>query len=224
MAAISRAGRRVERARAGRPAPDRSREPEPAERPRVAEPDTTRDSRDSRDIRDTSGLLGDGEPPDAAGGDPLTVAWAGGRDFAAEALITDADEDADEDADDADEDDLDSDDEDEDDPDALAWWDEPDPEKAGYINLQDAIEGISAHFHEHHDAIMRWSWKLFCSKWQRMLDYASRREAERIVREAKQRRDRRRMRRDQARDAQWQALRQDAQRQTSRTVGQPYQP
>lgn len=24
-------------------------------------------------------------------------------------------------------------------------------------------------FHEHHDAIMRWSWKLFCAKWVRLI-------------------------------------------------------
>lgn len=96
-------------------------------------------------------------------------------------------------AEDRNSDDEDADDEDPNDDGAL-WWDEPDEERRGYIVLQDAIEGISGHFHEHHDVIMGWSWKLFCSKWARTLEAASRRQAQQTVRDArsaaKRRRDR----------------------------------
>lgn len=35
--------------------------------------------------------------------------------------------------------------------------------------MLDVVEAMSAHFHEHHEAIMRWSWKLFCVKWVRLI-------------------------------------------------------
>lgn len=31
------------------------------------------------------------------------------------------------------------------------------------------IEAMSYQFKEHHEAIMRWSWKLFCAKWVRLI-------------------------------------------------------
>lgn len=34
------------------------------------------------------------------------------------------------------------------------------------------VEAMSAHFREHHEAIMRWSWKLFCAKWIRLIEAA----------------------------------------------------
>lgn len=49
------------------------------------------------------------------------------------------------------------------------------------------MEALSAHLHEHHDAIVKWSWKLFCRKWARLIDWAAdeeeRKENERIERE-----------------------------------------
>jgi hypothetical protein len=36
------------------------------------------------------------------------------------------------------------------------------------------IEAMSNYFREHHEAIMRWSWKLFCAKWVRLIQAADR--------------------------------------------------
>lgn len=30
------------------------------------------------------------------------------------------------------------------------------------------------HFREHHEAILRWSWKLFCAKWARLIQAMAR--------------------------------------------------
>lgn len=49
--------------------------------------------------------------------------------------------------------------------------DEPDEERG--IDLLEIMEAMSAHFHEHHEAIMRWSWKLFCRKWARLMAWAA---------------------------------------------------
>lgn len=84
----------------------------------------------------------------------------------------------------------------------------PDPVKTAKFDLLDVIEGISALFHEHHDAIIRWSWKLFCAKWARMLDTASKRALEQFER------DRERERKQQA-DRQMQ----DLQAYTTRSSG-----
>lgn len=55
----------------------------------------------------------------------------------------------------------------------------PDEERSG-LDLLDVVEAMSAHFHEHHREILtRWSWKLFCAKWVRLIAAAEREEAER---------------------------------------------
>lgn len=56
--------------------------------------------------------------------------------------------------------------------------DEPTP--SGF-DILDVMEAMGTHFHEHHAAIMRWSWKLFCRKWVRLIKWAAEeREKERI--------------------------------------------
>lgn len=62
-------------------------------------------------------------------------------------------------------------------------------EDGALFDILDVIEGISAHFHEHHDAIMAWSWPLFCAKWARMVKQTSKREAERKTKERERERD-----------------------------------
>lgn len=57
------------------------------------------------------------------------------------------------------------------------------PAREYLFDLLDVMEGMSNHFHEHHADILRWSWKLFCAKWARMLDQVSKREAERLAKE-----------------------------------------
>lgn len=37
------------------------------------------------------------------------------------------------------------------------------------MDLLDVFEAMSYQFKEHHEAIMRWSWKLFCAKWVRLI-------------------------------------------------------
>lgn len=41
------------------------------------------------------------------------------------------------------------------------------------IDMLDVMEAMGAHFHEHHADIMRWSWKLFCRKWVRLIKWAA---------------------------------------------------
>ncbi len=40
---------------------------------------------------------------------------------------------------------------------------------------------MSAHYHEHHQELMAWPWRLFCAEWARMILYAAK--------EAKRRKD-----------------------------------
>ena len=40
------------------------------------------------------------------------------------------------------------------------------------IDILDVLEAMSAHFKEHHEAIIHWSWKLFCRKWARLMKWA----------------------------------------------------
>ncbi|HET8905957.1 MAG TPA: hypothetical protein VFN11_03230 [Ktedonobacterales bacterium] len=49
----------------------------------------------------------------------------------------------------------------------------------GTLDLLDVVDSLSNHYHEHLDAILAWSWRLFCARWARMLDA----EARRMVRE-----------------------------------------
>jgi len=46
------------------------------------------------------------------------------------------------------------------------------------LNFADVLEAMSAHYHEHFDALLRWSWKLFCHRWCRLIVHAAK-EAER---------------------------------------------
>lgn len=48
------------------------------------------------------------------------------------------------------------------------------------------LEAMGTHFHEHHEAILRWSWKLFCAKWCRLLDWAADEEVKRQQKETEQ--------------------------------------
>lgn len=54
------------------------------------------------------------------------------------------------------------------------------------IDILDVLEAMSAHFKEKHEAIMQWSWKLFCRKWARLMKWAY----EERQREAKRAQDR----------------------------------
>lgn len=54
---------------------------------------------------------------------------------------------------------------------------------AKVFDLLDLLEAMSAHFHEHHEAIMRWSWKLFCAKWVRLIKFAAEEKARKQQRE-----------------------------------------
>jgi len=45
----------------------------------------------------------------------------------------------------------------------------------------DVVDAMSAHYHEHHQELMAWPWRLFCAKWARMILYAAK--------EAKRRKD-----------------------------------
>jgi hypothetical protein len=53
--------------------------------------------------------------------------------------------------------------------------------------MLDLLEGMSAHFHEHHEAILRWTWKLFCAKWARLIRATATQRLEREESERKQR-------------------------------------
>lgn len=39
-------------------------------------------------------------------------------------------------------------------------------------DVLDILDGMSSHYHEHHEALLRWPWKLFCAKWARWLTWA----------------------------------------------------
>ena len=54
------------------------------------------------------------------------------------------------------------------------------------FDILDVMEAMSAHFKEKHEAIMQWSWKLFCRKWARLMKWAY----EERERKAKQEQDR----------------------------------
>lgn len=45
------------------------------------------------------------------------------------------------------------------------------------------LEAMSERYHEHHAAIMAWSWRLFCAKWCRLIDYAAGEEVKRLNQE-----------------------------------------
>lgn len=45
-------------------------------------------------------------------------------------------------------------------------------ERAREPDVLDILDGMSSHYHEHHEALLRWSWKLFCAKWARWLTWA----------------------------------------------------
>lgn len=63
---------------------------------------------------------------------------------------------------------------------ALAHMSMDDPDECGDgFQLLDIIETLSAHFHEHQAAILRWPFKLFCVKWRRMTVQLAKRDAER---------------------------------------------
>lgn len=47
------------------------------------------------------------------------------------------------------------------------------------LSILDVCEGLGTHFHEHHEAVMRWPWKLFCAKWRRLMVQTTQRAAER---------------------------------------------
>lgn len=59
------------------------------------------------------------------------------------------------------------------------------------IDLLDVLEALSTHFHEHHAAIMTWSWKLFCAKWARMNVQVARQERDKREREREREQERR---------------------------------
>lgn len=55
-----------------------------------------------------------------------------------------------------------------------------DPAECGEgMQLLDIVEALSAHFHEHHEAVLRWPFRLFCAKWRRMMVQVAKRESER---------------------------------------------
>lgn len=60
------------------------------------------------------------------------------------------------------------------------------------LDLLDVVDSLSNHYHEHLDAILAWSWRLFCARWIRMLESEGRRllreRAEREAREQEQER------------------------------------
>lgn len=35
--------------------------------------------------------------------------------------------------------------------------------------MLDVVDAMSAHYHEHHQELMAWPWRLYCAKWARML-------------------------------------------------------
>jgi hypothetical protein len=47
--------------------------------------------------------------------------------------------------------------------------DREDEEAQDALDILTITEAMGAHFHEHHHDIVRWSWKLFCAKWARMI-------------------------------------------------------
>ena len=63
--------------------------------------------------------------------------------------------------------------------------------EAATLNILDVCEAIGAHFHEHHDAVVAWSWRLFCAKWARMTVQVARQERERRDREREREREQR---------------------------------
>ncbi len=68
----------------------------------------------------------------------------------------------------------------------------PDPDDGP--SMLDVLEGMSAHFHEHHSDIVRWPWKLFCAKWVRLITASTRdweeRQRDEEAREERERRQR----------------------------------
>lgn len=60
-------------------------------------------------------------------------------------------------------------------------------EMGGTLDLLDVVDSLSAHYHEHLDAILAWSWRLFCTRWVRMIEAEGRRLLrERAQQEARQ--------------------------------------
>lgn len=59
------------------------------------------------------------------------------------------------------------------------------------MELLDVMEAMGAHFHEHHDDICAWSWRLFCAKWARMTVQLAQQERARREREREQEHERR---------------------------------
>lgn len=49
-------------------------------------------------------------------------------------------------------------------------------EHGASYSVHAVIEGMGAIFHEHHAEIVRWPWKVFCSKWARLIEYEARRQ------------------------------------------------
>lgn len=64
------------------------------------------------------------------------------------------------------------------------------------LDILAVIEAMGTHFHEHHDDVVRWSWKLFCAKWARL-----------SVQVAEQERDRRQREREREEQRRWQEFR-----------------
>lgn len=46
-------------------------------------------------------------------------------------------------------------------------------QEEGGIDIISVIEGMGSLFHEHHDTIVKWPWKLFCEKWGRLIRYSA---------------------------------------------------
>lgn len=45
-------------------------------------------------------------------------------------------------------------------------------EEEATLDFYDIQEAMSAHFKEHLADIRRWSWRVFCDKWVRLIKYA----------------------------------------------------
>lgn len=84
--------------------------------------------------------------------------------------------------------------------------DDRDDDDDEVFDILTIIEAMGTHFHERHDAVVRWSWKLFCVKWARL-----------TVQVAELERDRRAREREREQRERWQEFRDH---QTSQQGGQ----
>lgn len=66
---------------------------------------------------------------------------------------------------------------------------------------------MGTHFHEHHDDVARWSWRLFCAKWARLMVQVARQERDRRDQEREREGMRRRREEEQEQERALQELR-----------------